>query len=104
MGVAPYPKLQAKKPVQLSFLPITLYYTGNCILILFYFVSLLSSLHYSPKAFYPVVAQVTQEQDILSSPSVPWYKMKFGLLSMMTIKYIQDKINNLSISYTEKNQ
>lgn len=54
----PLPEATGKKIAQFSFLSIALSY--NCILTLFYFVSLVSSLHYSPKAFYPVVAQVIQ--------------------------------------------
>lgn len=50
MQVVLYSKLQGKKPAQFSFLSITLPY--NCILTLFYFVPLVSSLHYSPKKHF----------------------------------------------------
>jgi len=70
MGAAPYPKLQAKNCTAL----LSPHHTGNCTLVLFYFFPLLSSLHCSPKAFHPVVACATQEQDTLSSPPFPGTK------------------------------
>lgn len=77
MWVAPYPEPQATK-LHNSFLPITVVTASWSYLTLSFFCP----AYYSPKTSHLVVARVTEELDILSSPSIPWYKMQSGLLSV----------------------